>query len=69
MPFRVPATRTLNGPIAYSEFSCVGPAPRMAAAAGEASTRTVALKRCPPAAAPILPAGNAGNGVPATTAA
>ena len=67
---RVPATRTLNGPIAVSVVSCVAPVPRMAAADGEASTGTVAPKgMIPPAAVPILAAGKAGNGVPATTAA
>ena len=67
---RVPATRTLNGPIADSEVSCVAPAPRMAAADGEASTGTVASKgMMPPVAVPILAAAKAGNGVSATTAA
>src|SRR5208282_2819161 len=50
---RMPATRTLNGPIGYSELSRVAPAPRMAAADGEASTGTVAPKdSAPPGAVP-----------------
>ena len=67
---RVPATRTLSGPIAVSVVSCVAPVPRIAAADGEASTGTVAPKGVlPPGAVPILAAGKAGYGVPATTAA
>jgi hypothetical protein len=50
-------------------IAAVGAEPRMAAAAGEASTGTVAPGTSVPPAAPILPVGKAGNGVPATTAA
>ena len=67
----MPATRTLNGPIGYSEFSWVGAGAEDGGGGrrGEHRHRGAAKATVPPAAAPILAAGKAGNGVPATTAA
>ena len=68
---RMPATRTVSGPIAPSVLSWTGAWPSTVAADGEASTGTVAPSGIGVvgAAFPIWPAGKAGNGVSATTAA
>ena len=68
---RMPATRTLNGPIADSEVSCVAAAAEDGGGGrrGEHRHGGVAGTARRPARRAILAAGKAGNGVPATTAA
>ena len=64
-----PTIRTLIWPGVYSDLILATAWPRLAAAAGEASTGTVvAGDSGPPEATLIAGTGTAGNGVPATTA-
>jgi hypothetical protein len=66
----VPAIRTRIGPMATGGESCAVVPPRLAAAAGEASTGTVCvLVTALPYPVPSLASGTAGNGVLATRAA
>ena len=64
-----PTIRTLIWPGVYSDLILATTWPRLAAAAGEASTGTVVARDSgPPEATLIAGTGTAGNGVPATTA-
>ena len=70
---RMPATRTLTGPIGYSEVSCVAPRAEEGRGGGRGEHRHRGAggqySAAPRPGADLAPAGNAGNGVPATTAA
>jgi hypothetical protein len=68
VPVSRPATRTRIGPTAAGDVRVDTPPPRMAAAAGDASTATGLCPETGPVRA-IAAAGKRGNGVLATSAA